>query len=121
MQPDRRNWLTGTATGLALGMATGAVSNPNAVSAQEGQRDKSPAGRIKQSVMGWCFKPMPALELAQLGKKLGLVAIEGIDAASYPQVKQLGLDISLVGSHGFGTGPVDTANPFERLRERLTE
>lgn len=53
---------------------------------------------------------MPALELARLGKQLGLVAIEGIDSKSYPQVKELGLDISLVGSHGFGAGPVDTDN-----------
>jgi hydroxypyruvate isomerase len=67
-------------------------------------------GRIRQSVMGWCFKPMSAMELARLGKQLGLVAIEGIDKAAYPEVKQLGLDISLVGSHGFATGPCDTAN-----------
>lgn len=110
MQPDRRNWLTGTATGLALGFASSAVSPSPALSAQESQQEQPSSGRIKQSVMGWCFKPMPALELAQLGKHLGLVAIEGIDAATYPHVKQLGLDISLVGSHGFGTGPVDTAN-----------
>ena len=70
-------------------------------------------GRVRQSVMGWCFKPMSAEDLAKLGKKLGLVAIEGIDVASYPAVKKIALDISLVGSHGFAKGPVDTANHAE--------
>lgn len=110
MQPDRRNWLTGTATGLAVGLASGARSGTQNSYAQEVQPSQVSAGRIRQSVMGWCFKPMPALELARLGKRLGLVAIEGIDAAAYPEVKQLGLEISLVGSHGFATGPVDTAH-----------
>ncbi len=108
-QSDRRNWLTSTAVGLAAGVAAGsAASNP--LTAQESSQHTQRKGRIRQSVMGWCFKPMPAVELAKLGKNMGLVAIEGIDASSYPEVKELGLDISLVGSHGFGTGPVDTAN-----------
>ncbi|GIW99617.1 MAG: hydroxypyruvate isomerase [Pirellulaceae bacterium] len=79
-------------------------------------------GRIRQSVMGWCFKPMPAVELARLGKRLGLVAIEGIDRKDYPAVAELGLKISLVGSHGFATGPVDPDNHAEvitKLREAI--
>jgi len=110
MQPDRRNWLTSTATGLAMGLASGAVTGTQQAAAQQPQSTQAATGRIRQSVMGWCFKPMPAVELARLGKRLGLVAIEGIDVATYPEVKQLGLDISLVGSHGFATGPVDTAH-----------
>jgi hydroxypyruvate isomerase len=110
MQPDRRNWLTSTATGLAMGLASGAVTGTQQAAAQQSQPNQAATGRIRQSVMGWCFKPMPAVELARLGKRLGLVAIEGIDVATYPEVKQLGLDISLVGSHGFATGPVDTAH-----------
>ncbi|RMF38156.1 MAG: sugar phosphate isomerase [Planctomycetota bacterium] len=70
--------------------------------------------------MGWCFKPMPALELARLGKRLGLVAIEGIDRKFYPQVRELGLDISLVSSHGFATGPVDPEN-HPQVIEQLTQ
>lgn len=110
MQPDRRNWLTSTATGLAMGLASGAVTGAQHAAAQQPQPTQAATGRIRQSVMGWCFKPMPAVELARLGKRLGLVAIEGIDVAAYPEVKQLGLDVSLVGSHGFATGPVDTAH-----------
>ncbi len=123
---NRRRWLTGTAGTLALGTATAAqlahaaqdpVSDPSA--------DAEPAtrkGRIRQSVMGWCFKPMPPLELAKAGKRLGLAAIEGIDSKFYPEVKKIGLEISLVGSHGFAKGPVDTQHHTEvesRLRQSI--
>ncbi len=60
---------------------------------------------IKHTLMGWCWKPMDTLELAKHAKAIGLVGIEGIDSKLYPEVKKLGLDISLVGSHGFAKGP----------------
>ncbi len=109
MQPtNRRSWITAAA---ALGLAAGATTDENShASAQETGEAKQRIGQIRQSVMGWCFKPMPALELAKLGKQLGLVAIEGIESESYAAVKKLGLDISLVSSHGFAKGPIDTAN-----------
>jgi hydroxypyruvate isomerase len=62
---------------------------------------------IKHTLMGWCWKPMDMLELAKHAKDVGLVGIEGIDSKLYPDVKKLGLDISLVGSHGFAKGPCD--------------
>ena len=68
-------------------------------------------GRIRQSVMGWCFNPMPTMELAKHCKEIGLVAMEGIDAKHYPTVRELGLQISLVsGGHGFRNGPCDPKN-----------
>lgn len=60
---------------------------------------------IKHTLMGWCWKPMDTLVLAKHAKEIGLVGIEGIDSKLYPDVKKLGLDISLVGSHGFSKGP----------------
>ena len=56
---------------------------------------------------------MGELELARTGKRLGLVGIEGIDKKFYPEVKALGLEISLVSSHGFAKGPVDPNNHVE--------
>ena len=68
-------------------------------------------GRIRQSVMGWCFNPMPTMELAKHCKEIGLVAMEGIDVKHYPAVRELGLKISLVsGGHGFRNGPCDPKN-----------
>lgn len=102
----RRSWFSKSAaiaSATALGAAA-SVSKPS--SAQETQFK----GRIRQSVMGWCFKPMAPLELAKRGKEFGLVAIEGIDAKFYPEVRKLGLEISLVSSHGFKDGPISTDN-----------
>ncbi len=102
--PSRRNWLAGTAGAITWGLAASDF-------AQAQDQDITPRhGRIRQSVMGWCFKPMPPVELAQLGKRLGLVGIEGVSSSAYPDIKKLGLDISLVSSHGFARGPVDTSN-----------
>jgi hydroxypyruvate isomerase len=63
--------------------------------------------------MGWCFNPMDPVELAKKGKQFGLIAVEGVDAKFYPAIKELGLEISLVGSHGFAKGPIDTSNHAE--------
>lgn len=63
-------------------------------------------GRIRQSIMGWCFNDhFNAVELAHHCKAIGLVAMEGIPREAYPEVKKMGLEISLVSSHGFAKGP----------------
>ena len=68
-------------------------------------------GRIRQSVMGWCFKPMPMMELAKHYKAIGIEAMEGVSAKDYPAIRKLGLKISLVsGGHGFKQGPCVAAN-----------
>jgi len=50
---------------------------------------------------------MDTLELARHAKAIGLVGIEGIDRRHYAAVRELGLSISLVSSHGFAEGPCD--------------
>lgn len=78
--------------------------------------------RIRQSIMGWTYNPMPIEDLARLCRAIGLEAMEGIDAAHYPLVKKLGLKISLVSSHNFDKGPYNPDHhPFvlERLREGI--
>ncbi|MEM9645978.1 MAG: TIM barrel protein [Planctomycetota bacterium] len=65
---------------------------------------------IRQSVMGWCFNPMDAVTLAKHAKRIGLVAMEGVPASSYPEIRAMGMQISLVGSHGFREGPTDPKN-----------
>jgi hydroxypyruvate isomerase len=77
-------------------------------------------GRIKQSIMGWTYDPMPTLELARHCKALGLVAMEGIDPKHYPAIRELGLAVSLVGSHGFTKGPFNTAN-HDMVEQKLRE
>ena len=66
--------------------------------------------RIGQSIMGWTYNPMPTEELIATCVDIGLTGIEGISRNFYPAARNAGLEISLVGSHGFGKGPNDPAN-----------
>jgi hydroxypyruvate isomerase len=108
---SRRSWIGSTAKWVAAGTALAAVAHSNEwpASSLQAASPQPPArkGRVKQSVMGWCFNPMDPVELAKKGKQLGLVAVEGVPASAYPAIKELGLQISLVGSHGFAKGPIN--------------
>jgi hydroxypyruvate isomerase len=117
--------LTRRSTLAALAGGAAACFAPLAVRVQA-QNEQAPFrvhnNRIRQSVMGWCFKPMTAEQLARHCKDIGIVGIEGISAADYPKVKDIGLSISLVGSHGFQRGPCDPANRdfcIEKLRNGI--
>lgn len=77
-------------------------------------------GRIRQSVMGWCFKPMAEEALIRACKTIGLAGIEGVSRKSYPLIRDLGMEISLVGSHGFKKGPCSPAH-HEECRTKLLE
>ena len=105
-------------------LAAGAVAaTARSASAQNSDGDAGQSkGRVRQSVMGWCFKPMDAITLAEHCKRIGLVAMEGISSKHYDAVTEMGLGISLVGSHGFAKGPVDPENHAEveaKLREGI--
>ncbi len=102
----RRRFLQASGAAALTGIAAGGAA------AQTPRSAANPAftvknGRIRQSVMGWCFSPMDAVVLARHAKEIGLVAIEGIPREAYPTVKELDLEISLVSSHGFSQGPCD--------------
>lgn len=105
---SRRSWLQ-----TAL-MAAGAA----AVSAAPDFQIRNK--RIRQSIMGWTYNPMPTADLAKLCKEIGLVAMEGVDKKHYPMIRELGLGVSLVGSHGFTKGPFNPAN-HEFVEKKLRE
>lgn len=114
---SRRELLAGVGGAALSAGAASAFAQQSAAGPNDAQQR-----RVRQSVMGWCFDPMDPLTLARHGKQIGLVAIEGISADHYPAIKELGLEISLVGSHGFRTGPLDPDNHAEveaKLRESI--
>ncbi|MFO0917666.1 MAG: TIM barrel protein [Planctomycetaceae bacterium] len=74
-------------------------------------------GRIRQSVMGWCFSPMSAETLARHALDIGIVAIEGVPAESLPAMRKMGLEISLVNSHRFDVGPCNPQEQETVIRE----
>ena len=119
MNIDRRRFLSGTASAAALGgagMAIAAEATTNQRSSSEavvhGSADPSYRIRnngVKHTLMGWCWNPMETMTLARHAKEIGLLGMEGIDRKFYPQIKAMGLEISLVGSHGFSKGPCNPA------------
>ena len=113
--------LTRRAFCQVTGAAT-AVLGTTQIGSAESDLFRITKGRIRQSIMGWTYNPMPTADLAKLCKQIGLVAMEGIGAEHYPMVKELGMEISLVGSHGFARGPFNPANHdfvVQKLREGI--
>jgi hydroxypyruvate isomerase len=109
-------------TFFQMSAAVSAIAATASLSSAEKDHFRITRGRVRQSIMGWTFNPMPTPELAKLCKEIGLVAMEGIGAEHYPMVKALGMEISLVGSHGFAKGPFNPANHdfvIQKLREGI--
>ena len=108
----RRDFLTSNVVlaGATLS-ASSQLTDRSAVAQDSDAQDTG--GRVRQSVMGWCFKPMDTIALAKHCKQIGLEAMEGIPSDQYGAVTDLGLKISLVSSHGFAKGPLDTENHAE--------
>jgi hydroxypyruvate isomerase len=95
----RRSALQASAT-LAASAALGLHSRAQDAAASY----KAKNGRIKQSVIAWCFNPMPVPELARHAATLGIQSVELCDTKFWPQLKELGLTCAIAGSHGFVKG-----------------
>jgi hydroxypyruvate isomerase len=81
-------------------------------------------GRIKQSVIPWCFNPMSVPELAEHAAALGLLSVELCDPNHWPRLKELGLTCAIAGSHGFAKGfahKEEWAECHKALRERIEQ
>jgi hydroxypyruvate isomerase len=61
-------------------------------------------GRIRQSVVPWCFKPVEIPDLAKAAAAMGLASVELCDAKHWPMLKELGLTCAIATSHGFTKG-----------------
>jgi hydroxypyruvate isomerase len=81
-------------------------------------------GRIRQSVVPWCFNPMPVPELARHAAQLGLQSVELCDPKFWPLLKDLGLKCAIASSHGFARGfarPEQHDECVAILRKRIEE
>lgn len=120
MKMNRRDAIKAAGLAGATGLTGSAVAQVRESEVPPDYKIKN--GRIRQSVMGWCFNPMDHVELAKQCKEIGMPAIEGINSKHYPAVRELGLEISLVSSHGFAKGPIDPANHefcVKKLRDSI--
>jgi hydroxypyruvate isomerase len=90
------------AAAAAVGGAFAAPAVLRAVEDDPAWRVKS--GKIKQSVVPWCFKPMKVEELAEAAAKLGMASVELVSPNDFPTLKKFGLTCAILGSHGFVKG-----------------
>jgi hydroxypyruvate isomerase len=106
--------------GIAAAGTTSALSTASAAeSAADDPSWKVTKGRIQQSVVAWCFKPMPVEDLARHATALGLKSVELAPPADWPILKKHGLTCAIAGSHGFGKGWNDKAN-WDFCTEKIT-
>lgn len=70
----------------------------------ESQIYKVKNGRINQSVVAWCFKPMPPAELVEHSARMGLSSVEFIEPEHWPLLKKHGMICAISSSHGFAVG-----------------
>lgn len=94
-----RRYAIKTAATLAAAAATNLAAR-----AEDAPLYKATKNRIRQSVVPWCFNPMPVPELAQHSAKLGIQSVELCDPKHWPMLKELGLTCAIAGSHGFAKG-----------------
>ena len=77
-----------------------------ALGVQSGVKAAAPLkGRIKQSIVQWCFSKHWDMEnTCQVAKELGCVSVELIAPEHWPLLKKYGLTCAIAGAHGFVQG-----------------
>jgi hydroxypyruvate isomerase len=105
---------TAVGTTAALQRATAADSTP------DDPRWKIAKDRIHQSVVAWCFKPMPVEDLARSAAALGMKSVELVSPSDWPTLKKHGLTCAIAGSHGFVKGWNHKEN-WDFCTEKITE
>ena len=78
-------------------------------------------GRIKQSVYDWCFQPLPTEQLIRACHRMGVMGMD-VDVQFYPLLRELGMHVTMVSSHGFQRGPFSRENHafcVEQLRKSI--
>jgi hydroxypyruvate isomerase len=122
MKLNRRTAIKRVSGAMAAGAAAGL---PRLSFAREDSSAyKAKNGRINQSVIHWCFKPMGVEELATHAARMGLKSVELVGPEYWPMLKKLGLICAITPSHGFAKGFAhveEHAECLAILRTRIDE
>jgi hydroxypyruvate isomerase len=95
MPLDRRTLLRRAAVASVLGAS--------AAPAADGPAARK--GRLKHSIVQWCFaKYWKVEQLCEQAKRLGCASVELVPPADWPTLKKHGLVCAIAGSHGFEKG-----------------
>ncbi len=94
--PTRRQVLEGVAGAVALGLS--AMGSPSEAAEPGSSAKRITKGRIKQSIVHWCFeKYWDVPTLIKITKQLGCGSIEIIDPKYFPLLKENGLQCAIAG------------------------
>jgi hydroxypyruvate isomerase len=104
MSSERLTRRTLMATLAATGSAAALSQASAAGSPADDPNWKITNGRINQSVVQWCFKPMTTEDLARHAAALGLKSVELAPPTDWPILKKHGLTCAIASSHGFVRG-----------------
>jgi len=113
---DRRSMIAGLA---AAGTAAAVSHSAAAEHENDDPNWKITKGRINQSVVHWCFKPMAVEDLARNVAAMGLKSVELVASTDWPILKKHGLTCAIATSHGFVKGWNDKAN-WDFCTEKIT-
>ena len=92
----RRRFLS---TAAALPAAVSSLTSATAAAPY-----KISKGRIRQSVVHWCFNPMSVDTLAAAAASMGVASVELVGPEHWETLKKHGLTCAIAGSHGFAKG-----------------
>jgi hydroxypyruvate isomerase len=93
-RPTRRQLLESTAGAAVIGLAALDCAARAAEPREPARRIKN--GRIKQSIVEWCFAPHWTVEQQiKVAKQLGCTSIELLDAKYFPLLKENGLECAI--------------------------
>lgn len=76
-------------------------------------------GRIKQSVVYWCFSKVPMERLVEEAASIGYKSIEMAPQEYWDLIKEKGLDIAIVGGHGSLTEGLNRRENHTRIEEEI--
>jgi len=97
---SRRGILSGAIGAAALA----ALPSRQAQAADDDAAWKISNGKINQSVVHWCFKPMEVEALCKAAAEMGCKSVELTGPETWPTLKKYGLTCAIAGSHGFVKG-----------------
>ncbi len=112
--PNRRQFLA-TSTSSILAATAAFPTLSQAATPVPGPEWKVAKGRIRQSVVQWCFKPHSVEEVAKAAAAMGVPSVELVGPEHWPMLKSLGLTCAIGGSHGFAKGFAHTEEHEECL------
>jgi hydroxypyruvate isomerase len=117
---NRRRLLQSAAVGAATYGALASLRKSSGAEAAGEYKIKN--GRIRQSIVPWCFKPLTVPQLVEIAKAQGYESIELVPAEHWSFIKEQGLKIAIGSSHGFARGfaqPDEHEPCLKILRDQL--